>query len=202
MLRRCLALVLGLFSPAQAAPESARLKPGPVADLAQAAKDADSTGFAVLRDGKFIAGFGEKRPMMSYSVTLGHRFGRPRRRLHRAFHLRAEPGQAGQLILNRGRWGVAQVLPEGWVRQGTGALVVPRLGAEVPAAGRHLSQRRRRAVSDDFPQSWNRRRALPQQRIRDRQTGHGKSGSTGGQRFGQRTALLGNPADALIQTRR
>ena len=84
MLRRNFGLVLCLLSPSQAAPlgsgcevvpsalaspESVGLKPGPVAALVQAARDADSNGFAVLKDGKLIAGFGEKRPVMSYSVT-------------------------------------------------------------------------------------------------------------------------------------
>lgn len=54
---------------AQVAPTSIGMKPAPVAALIQAAKDSGSTGFAVLKEGKFIAGFGEDKPIPIYSIT-------------------------------------------------------------------------------------------------------------------------------------
>lgn len=49
--------------------EAAGLKPEPVAELLAAARKAESAGFAVFKDGKYVAGFGETRAVPIYSVT-------------------------------------------------------------------------------------------------------------------------------------
>lgn len=45
------------------------LKPGPIESFLQAARESDSTGVVVLKDGKFVAGFGEKKRVFIYSIT-------------------------------------------------------------------------------------------------------------------------------------
>lgn len=55
--------------PTAVRPSTIGLKEAPIAALVQAAKEADTDGFAILKDGKLIAAFGERKPYLIYSVT-------------------------------------------------------------------------------------------------------------------------------------
>jgi CubicO group peptidase (beta-lactamase class C family) len=58
-----------ILPPTLVSPESAGLKPGPIAELVNAARASGTTGFAVLKDGKLIAAFNEHKPLNVYSIS-------------------------------------------------------------------------------------------------------------------------------------
>jgi CubicO group peptidase (beta-lactamase class C family) len=64
-----LADACAVLPPTLVDPASIGLKPAPIAALVQAARAADTDGFAVLKDSKLIAAFNENKPYLIYSVT-------------------------------------------------------------------------------------------------------------------------------------
>ncbi len=58
-----------VLPPKLVSPESAGLKPAPVAELVAAVRASGTTSFAVLKDGKLIAAFNEHQPLNVYSIS-------------------------------------------------------------------------------------------------------------------------------------